>query len=473
VERVGEILSLVRLRPFDTATVAGRSNERYRRAGLTAIAAVAAKLVAVVVMLVTVPLTLDYLGSERYGMWMTIGSITLMLGFADFGIGNGVLNVVADANGRDDRHLGREAVSSGFFLLSLIGVGLLVLFAVISTFVPWARLYNVSAPMAMSEAAPATTVFFVVWVLNVPLGIVQRAQLGYQRGFVNYAWQAAGSCLSLAGAILAVEVGAGLPWLVVALTGGPLLAVALNSLVEFGWASPWLRPAWSFVSRSAARLILRLGLWFFVIQLAMTLGYASTNLVIAQVLGSSEVTQYAVPARLFAFIGVVVGLLMMPLWPAYGEAMTRGDATWVRRTLIRTLLVTLVLTVIPAVVLVVWGKQIIGLWVGDAVTPSFWLLGGLGVWTVLSGLGATIAIFLNGASILRFQAVCAMLMAVSALLLEVLFSRTWGVEAVPWALVLAYTVFSVIPLIIYVPMLLRRMAAASQGLPQAGGSHGG
>ena len=277
MERVGEILSLVRLRPFDTKTAAGRSQERYRRAGLTAIAAVAAKLVAVVVMLVTVRLTLDYLGSERYGMWMTIGSITLMLGFADFGIGNGVLNVVADANGRDDRRLGREAVSSGFFLLSFVGIGLLVIFAVVSTLVPWARVYNVTAPEAMSEAGPATAVFFLVWVLNVPLGVVQRAQLGYQRGFVNYIWQAAGSCLALAGAILAIKADAGLPWLVLALTGGPLLAVALNCIVEFGWSSPWLRPAWSFVSRSAARLILRLGLWFFVIQLAMTLGYASTQ----------------------------------------------------------------------------------------------------------------------------------------------------------------------------------------------------
>ena len=148
--------------------------------------------------------------------------------------------------------------------------------------------------------------------------------------------------------------------------------------------------------------------------------------------------------------------------------MTRGDGVWVRRTLVRTLLLTLLLTIMPTAVLVVWGKQIIGLWVGDAVTPSYWLLGGLGVWTMLSGLGATVAIFLNGASILRFQAVCAILMAASALLLEILFSRAWGVEAVPWALVLAYTVFSVIPIVIYVPMLLKRMALGAEGLSPLG-----
>lgn len=467
MSRVSDLLSLVRFRAFDVTTEGGRSRERYRRAGFTAAAAFAAKLVGVVTILVIVPITLGYLGSERYGLWMTISSVSLMLGFADLGIGNGVLNVAADAYGQNDRKLGREAASSGFFLLSLVCVALLVVFAVVYTFVPWADVYNVTSADAMSEAGPATAVFFLVWALNIPLDVVQRVQLGYQKGFVNYAWQAAGSCFALAGAVLAISTEAGLPWLVLALTGGPLLAVALNGVVEFGWVRPWLRPAWSFVSRAAAGRILRLGVWFFAIQFAITVGYASNYFVIAQVLGSSEVTQYAVPARLFAFIGVLVAMLIAPLWPAYGEAMTRGDLGWIKRTLVRTLALTLVLTLVPAVILVLLGRPLIHLWVGDAVDPSYWLLTGLAAWAVLSGLGATVAVFLNGASVLRFQAVCAILMSVAALILEIVFAHRWGVAGVPWALVIAYTVFSAIPIIIYVPLLLKRLSAERAGRPPA------
>ena len=267
MDRVAKLLSLVRVRAFDTNSEGGRSRERYRRAGFTAAAAFAAKIVGVAAAFVTVPLTLNYLGSERYGLWMTISSVSLMLGFADLGIGNGVLNAVADAHGRDDRRLGREAVSSGFFLLSLISVALVAVFAVVYTFVPWARVYNVTSADAIREAGPATAVFFLVWALNIPLGVVQRVQLGYQKGFVNYAWQAAGSLFALVGAVLAIVSEAGLPWLVLALTGGPLLAVALNGAVEFGWVRPWLRPAWSHVTHAVAGRILRLGVWFFIIQL--------------------------------------------------------------------------------------------------------------------------------------------------------------------------------------------------------------
>jgi O-antigen/teichoic acid export membrane protein len=457
VSRVAGILSIVRLEAGDVATTGGRSHERFRRAGLTAAAALTAKMVGVVAMLITVPLTLNYLGSERFGLWMTISSISLLLAFSDLGIGNGVLNVTADAYGRDDRRLGREAASSGFFLLSVIAVGLVAVFAISYTFLPWARIFNVTSAEAMSEAGPATAVFILVWALNVPLDVVQRVQLGYQRGFINYAWQAAGSCFGLAGAVAAVKTSAGLPWLVLALIGGPLLAVALNGVVEFGWARPWLRPAWSAVSRVAVKRILHLGVWFFVIQLAVALGFASANLVIAQVLGSSEVTQYAVPARLFALIGVLVSLVFAPLWPAYGEALARGDTDWVTVTLVRSLGLTFVLVLVPSAVLIVFGRPIIHFWVGDDVQPSPWLLAGLGVWTLVSSLGATVSVFLNGVSVLRFQAVCAILMATTALGLEVAFARLWGVSGVPWAVVLAYVVFSAIPMAVYVPRLMRRL----------------
>jgi O-antigen/teichoic acid export membrane protein len=460
--RPADLRGLLRLRAFDTGTDEGRSRERYRRAGLTAAAAVAAKMVGVATAVVTVPLTLNYLGVERYGLWITISSVSLMLGFADLGIGNGVLNTVSDANGQDDRELARRAVSSGFFLLSAICFAIILIFALLYSFVPWARVYNVSSVDAMREAGPATAVFVLVWAINIPLGIVQRVQLGYQKGFVNYAWQAAGSLLGLAGALMVIELELGLPWLVLALVGGPLVSVLLNGVVEFGWVRPWLRPAWRLCTRAVTRRILHLGVLFFVIQLSMTFSYFSDNIVIAQILGSAAVTQYAIPARLFGFIGIILGMVMAPLWPAYGEAVSRGDMPWVRRTLTRSLVLTFVFAAVPALALFVFGGLLIQVWVGDQVDPSVWLLGGLSVWTILSAVGASLAVFLNGASVLRFQTVCAVIMAAGAFALKIVFVDRWGVAGVPWAVAISYTVFIAVPMAIYVPRLLRQLAKRSR-----------
>ncbi len=347
VSGIAGLLSLIRLHAFATDSESGRSLERYRRAGLTSVAAVTAKAVSVATALVTVPLALHYLGSDRYGMWLTISSISLMLGFADLGLGNGVLNAISEANGRDDRMMGREAVSSGLLLLSLVGVGLIAIFAAVSTFVPWARVYNVTSADAMREAGPATAVFVLVWALNIPLDIVQRVQLGYQRGFVNYLWQAAGSLFALGAAILAIEMNAGLPWLVLALTGGPLLAVSLNACRRVRLSPTMAAPGFAF--REMGRRRANTPSWRAVlrdsaghdVQLRVRQRRDRTSS------RQSQVPQYAVPARLFAFIGVLVAMLIGPLWPAYGEALTRGDISWVKRTLQRTLILTVLLTITP------------------------------------------------------------------------------------------------------------------------------
>ena len=93
---------ILRLKEFDTSTPEGRSQERYRRVALTAISSAGARALTVVTMLIAVPLTLNYLGSERYGLWMTISSIILMMRFADLGMGLGLMNAVSEAHGQED-----------------------------------------------------------------------------------------------------------------------------------------------------------------------------------------------------------------------------------------------------------------------------------------------------------------------------------------------------------------------------------
>src|SRR5690349_17928309 len=90
--------SVLQFRPFSTDTPEGRAKERLRRVLLTALVSAFAQAVNMLTMLVSIPLTLNYLGVERYGLWIVISSLITILGFADLGLGNGLLNAIADAN---------------------------------------------------------------------------------------------------------------------------------------------------------------------------------------------------------------------------------------------------------------------------------------------------------------------------------------------------------------------------------------
>src|SRR5215213_8385074 len=130
-KRVKHGVSVARLRPFDTSSREGRSRERYRRAALTSLSSMAANGISFLAKLAVVPLTLGYLGTERYGLWVTISSLAAMLALADLGTGNGLLTAISEAHGKDDREEARRYVSSAFFMLSGIALSLAALFAVI------------------------------------------------------------------------------------------------------------------------------------------------------------------------------------------------------------------------------------------------------------------------------------------------------------------------------------------------------
>jgi O-antigen/teichoic acid export membrane protein len=444
--KVRQVASMVRLRPFDVSTVDGRANERHRRVILTSLASMLAKVMSIATALISVPLTLHYLGAERYGMWMTMSSLVAMLGFADFGIGNGILNAVAGAHGRDEAAAIREYVSSGLFVLSLIAVAILLLFAGAYHFVPWYKIFNVTSPGARADAAPALAILIACFAAAIPLGVVQRVQMGLQKGFMASLWQCFSSLLGLGGVVLAIYFQAGLVWLVLAFAGAPLIASLFNTIIYFGWLHPAVSPAPVSVSRRATMEIAHMGLLFFVLQIVSALAYTSDNIVIAQILGAKAVAAYAVPQRLFSIIPMVLAMVLAPLWPAYGEATARGDTAWVNHTFKRSFALAVGLATITSAFLVLVGGPLIRLWVNGAVVPSLLLLVGLGAWQVVQAGGNAIAMLLNGTSVIKFQVIIAAATGIAAIIAKIFMVKAIGVSGAVWATTACFMIFSGIPL---------------------------
>jgi hypothetical protein len=186
-------ISLIRLMPFNTDTPEGRSKERLRRVALTALVSAFAQGISMLTLLISIPLTLNYLGAERYGLWITISSLIAVLGFADLGMGNGLLNAVAEANGRNDQKAAESYVSSAFYILTGIALFLGVIWLMVYPHVSWSWLFNVITPKAMAEAGPATSIFIWCMLINLPIGLIQKIYDGYQEGYINGLWRAGGA----------------------------------------------------------------------------------------------------------------------------------------------------------------------------------------------------------------------------------------------------------------------------------------
>ena len=437
---------LVGTLPADASTPTGRSRERFRRIGLTTASSIAARGISFATSLITVPLTLHYLGAERYGMWATLSSIIALASFADLGLGNGLLNALASAHGRDDHEAGSREVSTAFILLLGIAATIGVAFLLAYPHIAWPRVYNVKSTEAIAEAGPATAAFIGCILANLPLGIVARVRQGYQEGYRTSVFDAAGNVLGLLLVLLAIKLQAPLVWLVLAMAGAPVLASLTHSVVLFGHDRPWLRvDAARFDRKTAGRLLHHGGL-FFALQLAGSFVSAPDNAIIAQTLGATSVAHYAVAARLFSTSMILSDVALAPLWPAYGEAIARGDLQWVNRTLVRSLQVTALASILVASLLIVGGNTILALWVGPGFGVPLAFRLGFGIWTTVATLGAAVAMYLNAANLMRVEVACAVVWVPASLVLRVVMVSRFGISGVPWAMVVAYIALVAVPL---------------------------
>jgi len=445
LKAIRDTIGLLRLSAFEADTEEGRSQERHRHIAWTTVTAGTAKAAAVAAMLISVPLTLGYLGPERFGLWMAISAVILMLGFADFGLGNGVLNAVSHASGRNDKLAIHRFVSNGMIMLATIGGLVLLLFVAVYPHVPWPSVFNVSSATAAHESASVVFVLVLCFIATLPLGATQKIQLGLQQGYWGNLWETVGTILGLLGIVVAIKLQAGLQWIALSMAGVPVVFRAVNTFVFFGYQERALRPSFGHFDFGVIRQLVRTGFLFFLLQLAVIIGFQSDNIIIARILGVEAVAGYDVALKLSTLPAMFIGLVVVAQWPAYGEASTRGDFEWIRRTFIRTVRLSLLFAIPFAVVLTTWGDQLIRFWAGPEVIPSPALLVGMSIWSVLLVLGSVISALLNGLHIVKFQAVTALLMATANILLSIYLVGRIGVLGAIVGTICAYTIFSFLP----------------------------
>ena len=461
LHKITRLFSLLRLRPFDTSSEAGRSKERYRRAALTTVASVIAKAIALLAGLISVPLTFRYLGAERYGIWMVLVSIIAAMGFADLGIGNGLMNAVSEAYGKDDHSLAREYVTSAFALMLCIAAVLTIAGVVGYPFLPWLRLFNVQSQAVAAEGARAFLVLYSCFVVSIPLGVITRAQAGLQKGYASQIVGAAGSALSLGAMLVVIWLHGSLTWLVFASVYAGIAATLFNGWLLFQ-QHPWLKPVWHAYRRSAAVKILKLGLMFFVLQCGFAVSYSSDNIVIDQVLGAAAVAAYAVPQKLFSFVSMLVSMGVAPLWPAYGEALARGDVDWVRKAFLSSLWLTLAITVPLCSLLALAGPWILRVVVGKSLHAPMSLLLTLALWGVVNAVSGVTAMLLNGAGIMKAQIMLVVFSSLSNLALSIFFTRRLGVMGVCLGSILSQLVITLPICFVLIRNLFKRLASTTK-----------
>lgn len=299
-----------------------QGRERMRRVYLSALTSIGSRLGAIGVLLLTVPLAAATLGPERFGMWMVISSVGAVMAFADLGIGNGIVNLVARAMGRQDAAEMRSIAASAFVALTLIGAFFAGAMLLAYPFLDWASVFRVTSAQGVSEAGPSILIFVLCFAVGLPASVGPKMQIGLQQGYIANLWVGIGGMASLGAVLLALWMNAGVPMLVAAMFGTQQLALVANTIAFFVAHRRDLMPARRFVRFPVIRQLFRLGISFFALQFVSVAVFRLDALFVTQFFGPAQAGTYATVERVFSLVAMLVGLYLAPS----GQRMARLPA---------------------------------------------------------------------------------------------------------------------------------------------------
>ncbi|MFT3867079.1 MAG: lipopolysaccharide biosynthesis protein [Nibricoccus sp.] len=416
----------------------GRLSNRSKAIGKFFATSLAARGIGISCQLMQVPIAIGALGSESFGLWMTLTSIGTMITFADFGLGQGAQNKLSEAFAAGDDRLARELFGGVMVLLAGIGLLLAVLTWSLVPRLNVAALFNLANPITRDQAPLAVVLTLLLFCANFPFSLAQRLAYGRQLGWMHNTAQALGSVGALGGVLLATHFHLGLAAFILVAQLPLVLAnvgLLVLQLAQLRWLDfRILRCRWTTLQN-----FFGLGVCFGIQQVQLVLLTALPQVIISGALGAAAVTPYNLAQRLFNLFAIVQNALMLPLWPAYTDAKAHGDFKWIRRTLTFSLGATLLLAIAPMGVGAFFARPVLELWVGHGATlPSDALLWLLFLWNALVFLQQAIGYMLAGMSEVRRLTIYAVVSTAACASLMVLLVQRYGQEGVVVGMILGF-----------------------------------
>ena len=426
-------------------TTAATRDSRLRRVLHGGMSSLLQKAAALAISAVALPLTVRYLGPQRYGIWVTISSMVVMLQVMDLGIANSLTNLISRSYANDDPHSARRSYATALWSCAFIAAVLAIIAAILWPHIAWGSFFKVTDPYLASQVSLCLAIAVGFFLLSLPLNLVHRVLAGYQQTQVSNYFGMLSNILGLLAILAVIHLHGSLTMLMLMYSGALMCGtVVLNIWVSFV-SRTYLRPGIASFDRAQVRDLLGHGVGFFLLAIAGMVVVNSDNLVIAHYLGAADVVPYSVTWKLAGYAAVLQTAIFPSLWPAYTEAYERGDYTWVRNTFWRAARFAMGLVIVACIALCLIGQPLIRFWAGPAAVPTEALLIAICFWTIFSTAMDLEACFLAAINRVRLQGALSIVAAALNLWLSILLVKRIGAIGAVLGTILSYTVTLVVP----------------------------
>lgn len=389
--------------------------------------------VSILCSLMLVPLTLNYLSADQYGVWLTLNSIVTWFNVCEIGIGMGLKNKLGEALAVKDYELGKRYVSLTYVLLALIMLVFFSIFLVSAYLLNWNKILNIETLSngQLIEFVIIVVFFFCLSFILKTMSIILEAD---QR--VSYS-----SFMSVIGTIVILAViwimtktmEPSLSRVAFVFCSVPVFITIIGSIYFFSGRYHMIKPSFKNLDFSYAKNLIGLSLNFFVLQVSSIVVFTTSNLIITQTIGPYDVTVYNICFKYFNIITLFFSLILSPMWPAYTNAFALGDIEWIKNGLKKFVMIWIGASMITFLLLVC-SPIFYKLWVGDSVFIPFSLSVVMAIYIVISSWNNIFAQMLAGVGKIRLSIINSVLNAIIFVPICIYLIKTFGIIGAPLAM---------------------------------------
>lgn len=400
------------------------------------------KGISIIVSLLLVPLTLGYVSSEIYGIWLTISSVMVWLGFFDVGFTLGLKNKLAEAIALNEWKRGKALVSTTYFMMVLIFIPLCIILEMIIPHINWAGFLNVKE-VYNDDIIKALHVLSACFCLQMIVNVLTAVIAAYQKVALSSSFPVIGNILSLVAIfILTKTCPPSLMALAFALSMMSVLVVIIASLILYHKNFNKVAPSIKTIEKKYIKDLFNLGASFFIIQLQVVILFQCTNILISNISGPEEVTAYNISYKYMGIAMMAYTIILSPLWPAFTDAYTKRDFNWMK-SVYRKMTKVYLMSVIIMIIMLIVSPIAYKLWIGDKANIPFLMTLLVAVYMMIYNWDSLQVNLINGVGTIKLQLYVTLIGLVFHIPLSLLLGRYIGAYGVLCSMIFINVVYCI------------------------------
>ncbi len=360
------------------------------------------KGVSIAVSFLLVPLTLGYVDSELYGIWLTISSIVSWLHFLDIGFTNGLKNRLGESIAMNNWERGKALVSTTYSMMFFIFIPLCIVLAIFIPFINWSGFLNVN-PIYNEAIKDAMYVLIACFCLQMILNVLTAVIAAYQKVALSSSFTVIGNVLSLGIIFILTKCcPPSLLALAFAISAMPVIVLFVASFYFYTRKFKLVAPSIKYYDKKYIKDLFQLGARFFIIQIQMLILYQSTNILISNISGPEDVTSYNLAYKYIGIAMMVYTILLQPLWPAFTDAYAKKDFGWMKNIYNKMAKVFFVCVVFISIMVII-SPLAYTIWIGDRADVPFIMTLAVAIYVIIHSWDALQVNMINGTGKIKLQ----------------------------------------------------------------------